>query len=264
LVADDDPIIREYLSVRCAEVGLRVETAADGLRALLKASKEDPDLLILDLHLPDVEGFRVCERLLDPKFRPLPVVILTADSGEETKRRCEELGAIYVQKGARLWDELEPIMWRIFAAADDVAVDKDLVVDKKEESARPMVLLVDDDAVILKELTSRLQKSGLDVVTASNGMQAFWLALKIKPNAIVTDYYMAGGDGLYLLNRIKNTPATMGIPVVVCSGKISDARDRAPVERELRGRGQAADFLTKPVSIEKLLDSLRRRAGISV
>ena len=53
-----------------------------------------------------------------------------------------------------------------------------------------------------------------------------------------------GGDGLYLLSRIKSTPATMGIPVVVCSGKVSDARDRAPVERELRGRGQAADFFT--------------------
>lgn len=264
LVADDDPVIRDYLSARCKAVGLRVETAADGLRALLKASKEDPDLMILDVHLPDVEGFRVCERLMDPKFRPLPVVILTADSGEETKRRCEELGATYVQKGAQLWDDLEPIMRRIFVAVDEVAVDKDLVVDNKAEPTRPMVLLVDDDAVILKELTSRLQKSGLDVVTASNGMQAFWLALKIKPDAIVTDYYMAGGDGHYLLSRIKSTPATMSVPVIVCSGKINDARDRAPVERELRGRGQAADFLTKPVSVERLLDSLRRHAGVSV
>jgi len=257
LVADDDPVIREYLSAQCKKIGLRVETAADGLRAILTASKVEPDLLILDLHLPDVEGFRVCERLTDPKFEPLPVVILTADSGEETKRRCEELGATYVQKGGRLWDELKPVMQHILAAADEV-------VDKKVETARPKILLVDDDAVVLKELTSRLQKSGLDVVTASSGMQAFWLALKIKPDAVVTDYYMPGGDGHYLLSRIKSTPATMRIPVVVCSGKISNARDRAPVERQLRGRGEAADFLTKPVSVERLLDSLRRNAGVSV
>ena len=94
--------------------------------------------------------------------------------------------------------------------------------------------------------------------------RAFWLALKIKPDAIVTDYYMAGGDGHYLLSRIKSTPATKGIPVIVCTGKITDARDRAPVERELLGRGQAADFLTKPVSVEQLLNSLRRHAGIAV
>ncbi|ODS01861.1 hypothetical protein AUC71_02910 [Methyloceanibacter marginalis] len=260
LVADDDPVIREYLSARCKEAGLRVETATDGLRALLQASKLEPDLLILDLHLPDVEGFRVCERLTDAKFQPLPVVILTADSGEATKQRCKELGATYVQKGGQLWDELEPIMQRIFAAADV----SDAQIDKKAEAARPNVLLVDDDAIVLKELTSRLQKSGLDVVTASSGIQGFWLALKIKPDAIVTDYYMAGGDGHYLLSRIKSTPATKGIPVIVCTGKITDARDRAPVERELLGRGQAADFLTKPVSVEQLLNSLRRHAGIAV
>ena len=62
-MADDDPTIRDYLSARCSQAGLRVEVAGDGLRALLKLSNEDPDLLILDLHLPDVEGFRVCERL---------------------------------------------------------------------------------------------------------------------------------------------------------------------------------------------------------
>ena len=94
-MADDDPIIRDYLSARCNQAGLKVEVAGDGLRALLKVSKEDPNLLILDLNLPDVEGFRVCERLKDPKFRPLPVIILTASCdrkkrvglGEETWRR---------------------------------------------------------------------------------------------------------------------------------------------------------------------------------
>ena len=72
----------------------------------------------MDLHLPDVEGFRICERLTDPKFRPLPVIMLTASSDEATKRRCEELGAIHVQRSARLWDELLPIMNRIFTASD--------------------------------------------------------------------------------------------------------------------------------------------------
>ena len=56
----------------------------------------------------------------------------------------------------------------------------------------------------------------------------------------------------------------MSIPVIACSGKIGDARERAPIERELRCRGQAADFLTKPVSVKRLLDSLRRNAGVSV
>ena len=114
LVADDDPIIRDYLSARCSQAGLNVEVARDGLRALLKVSTDDPDLLIIDLHLPDVEGFRVCEQLETTKFRPLPFIMLTASSDEKTIRRCEQLGAVYVQKGPQLWDELSVAMHRIF------------------------------------------------------------------------------------------------------------------------------------------------------
>ena len=65
---------------------------------------------------------------------------------------------------------------------------------------------------------------------------------KEKPDAIFTDYYMAGGDGHYLLSWIKSTPATKHIPVIVCSGNMRDAKARMPVERALRGRGGAADF----------------------
>ena len=121
LVADDDPIIRDYLSLRCSLAGLNIEVAGDGLRALLKVSTDHPDLLILDLHLPDVEGFRVCERLKDPRFRPLPVIMLTASSDEKTIRRCEQLGAVYVQKGPQLWENLSVAMRRIFetSRADD-------------------------------------------------------------------------------------------------------------------------------------------------
>ena len=260
LVADDDPIIREYLAARCSQAGLNVEVAGDGLRALLKVSKVDPDLMILDLHLPDVEGFRVCERLKDPKFRPLAVIMLTASSDEETLRRCEQLGAVYVRKGPQLWDELSVAMRRIF----ETSKANDEKLGATEVAGAPKVLLVDDDAIILKEVTSRLAKYGIEVVTASNGMQGFWMALKEKPDAICTDYYMAGGDGHYLLNRIKSTPATKHIPVIVCSGNMHDAKARMPVERALRGRGGAADFLMKPVSVETLLASLRRHAGISV
>ena len=259
-MADDDPLIRDYLSARCSQAGLKVEFAGDGLRALLKVSKEAPDLLILDLHLPDVEGFRVCERLTDPKYRPLPVIMLTASSDGETIRRCEELGAVYVQKGPQLWDELSVAMRRIFETSK--ANDERFGVT--DVARVPKILLVDDDAVILNGLKSRLAKYGIEAATASNGMQAFWMALRENPDAIFTDYYMAGGDGHYLLSRIKSTPATKHIPVIVCSGSMRDAKVRMPVERNLRGRGEAADFLLKPVSVETLLASLRRHAGISV
>ena len=142
-MADDDPTIRDYLSARCSQAGLRVEVAGDGLRALLKLSNEDPDLLILDLHLPDVEGFRVCERLRDPKFRPLPVIMLTASTDQKTIRQCEELGAVHIQKGPQLWDELSVAMRRIF----ETSKAKDEKLGATEVARAPKVLPVDDDAL---------------------------------------------------------------------------------------------------------------------
>src|SRR5512144_1189529 len=56
VIADDDPIIVEYLDLRCRHLGMRVETAYDGLKAVLTGGKAKPDLLILDLTLPAAAG----------------------------------------------------------------------------------------------------------------------------------------------------------------------------------------------------------------
>jgi DNA-binding response OmpR family regulator len=142
LVVDDDRIIREYISLRCSQAGLNVKLGEDGWQALLQVSKHDPDVLILDLHLPDVEGFHVCLQLKDPKFRPLPVIMLTASSDEKTKRRCEQLGAVYVQKGAQLWDDLSVAMHRIFETSRASHKKNSGATDRTQA---PNVPLVDDD-----------------------------------------------------------------------------------------------------------------------
>lgn len=258
LIADDDPSIVSMLETHCRALGLEVHSSGDGLRTLLKISKEDPDLLILDLNLPDVEGFRVCERLTDAKFRPLPVIILTARSDEKTISRCEELGAVYIFKGPQLASELESTIRR-------------LIEDQPERSSKPInsgwqplrVLVVDDDPIIAKSIAATLSRFGIETLSASNGMQGFWLALREQPDIIFTDYFMAGGDGRYLLGRIKSTPAAKSIPVVVISG-MKDPLQRMPVERDLRGRGQAAGFLSKPISTRTLIAEIQRHTALRI
>src|SRR3989337_1951033 len=114
LLADDDEAFLRALEVRCRHLGFRVERAGDGLRTLLKVNKEKPDLLILDLNLPDVDGFKVVERLTDPKFPPLPVIVLTGPSDQTSIQRCEELNVFYVQKGPNPGADLEPLIFDVF------------------------------------------------------------------------------------------------------------------------------------------------------
>ena len=91
LVVDDDPTVAEVLTRYLVRAGYEVETAADGATALRLALARLPDLVVLDLMLPGIDGLEVCRRLR--AVAPVPVVMLTA-LGEETDRIAGlELGA---------------------------------------------------------------------------------------------------------------------------------------------------------------------------
>jgi CheY-like chemotaxis protein len=257
LIADDDPTILEILDARCRAIGLRVETSTDGLRTLLKVIKEKPDLLILDLNLPDVDGFSVIDRLTDPKYPPLPVIVLTAQSDEACIKRCQELGVPRIQKGSDCWAELEPTIYRAFLNTRSNGAD----VSAPEQTAAsriPRILLVDDNPVVLKFLVRSLQKYQVEVIQASSGMQGFWLTLRFQPDLVITDFNMQQGSGTYLLSRIKSNPSVQHIPVIIFTGDTLAAGRVYAIERDLLGRGQAAAFVTKAHDTTNLIEQIRR------
>src|SRR4029079_4101569 len=194
--------------------------------------KNKPDLLILDLNLPDVNGFKIVERLSDVKFPPLPVIVLTAQSDKAAIQRCDELGVLYVHKDG--WEALEKAIFKIFGGPNDEAHDE------TQANGVPRVLLVDDSPVVLKWLTSALRNYDLEVSQATNGMQGFWLTLKTHPDVVITDYNMEQGSGHYLLNRIKRTPSTQDIPVIVFTGESLQRGEERTIQR-----GPAAAFVSK-------------------
>lgn len=247
VIADDDPIVLDYLELRCRHLGLKVETASDGLRAVLKVSKARPDLLILDLNLPDVEGFRVVERLSDPKFAPVPVIIITGRSDEASKRRCEDLNVYYVHKSTETWADVEPLIFELLANKPAEPQEA------PEPAAAPLVLVVDNNPAVLTELTQRLQKYHLNVIQASGGTQGYLLALRSKPDLILTEYDMDEGSGHYLLSRVKGSPSTQHIPVIVYTGTPLSKGEEFAIQRDLRGRGQAAAFMMRGANSADLM-----------
>jgi two-component system response regulator ResD len=91
LVVDDEPIVREVLSRYLARGGFAVETAADGERALKTFEAWDPDLVVLDLMLPQVDGLEVFRSIRSRA--PTPVIMLTAKGQEEDRLAGLEVGA---------------------------------------------------------------------------------------------------------------------------------------------------------------------------
>jgi len=92
LVVDDDPEIREAISLILDANGYEVVTAEDGIDGLNKLKDEKPDLMILDLLMPRLDGFGVCKELKDPRwarYGRIPVIILSSVKEDASKRRYE-------------------------------------------------------------------------------------------------------------------------------------------------------------------------------
>ncbi len=138
LVVDDDPTVAEVVLGYLRRDGFEAAHAADGLSALTIAAAAPPDLVVLDLMLPGIDGLEVCRRLRAD--RPdLPIVMLTARGEEEDRIAGLEVGADdYVVKpfsprelALRVRSVLRRSEPSVSAAADPVLVDGDLVVDAR-------------------------------------------------------------------------------------------------------------------------------------
>lgn len=92
LVVDDDPDILDALTMILESQGHQVTTARSGTEALDNLRAEKPDLMILDLLMPKMDGFAVCKELQDArwsKYRSMPILILTSVREEASRRRYE-------------------------------------------------------------------------------------------------------------------------------------------------------------------------------
>jgi len=94
LVVDDEPGIASLLQALLTGDGQQVTLARDGQEALDRVAERQPDLVLLDLDMPHLGGFEVCDRLKhDPATRLLPILILTGQSASEARLHAWELGA---------------------------------------------------------------------------------------------------------------------------------------------------------------------------
>jgi DNA-binding response OmpR family regulator len=92
LIVDDDPDILDAVTMILESQGYDVVTARDGIEGLATLKAEHPNLMILDLMMPKMDGFAVCKELQDPrwsKYQDVPILILTSVREEASRRRYE-------------------------------------------------------------------------------------------------------------------------------------------------------------------------------
>ena len=213
LVVDDDASTRDLLARFLRKEGFEVRAAADGRAGLDLARTVRPDVILLDVTMPRMDGWSVLRALkTDPALAKIPVVMVTI-MGEQ--RLAFSLGATdYLQKPIK-WDRLKRVMDQF-----------------RPEPPGAGVLVVDDDQETRERLQSLLEKQGWGVVLADNGRTALDQVARAKPGLVLLDLMMPEMDGFTFLRKLRARREWSDIPVVVLTAKDITAEDR----RRLEGR----------------------------
>jgi CheY-like chemotaxis protein len=263
LIADDDPCVLRAVADRCAGMGFEVETATNGLQALIKASQGKPDILVIDVHMPELDGLSVCSYLSEIARQSPHVMVVTGRPDPRIVERCKGVDATCIQKGRHFWSEFDASLAGMFPRqASAIEQSKNPFADI-ELRKHPRILLVDDDIHIKKFFFNRFEKLGAELLYAPDAPRGFWMARRHEPSVIVADYLMRHGDAEYLLARLRSTPQTQNIPVIVHTGRRLDEVAKQRLRRPIGGWPGAARILRKSIDTSELSEALLRLCGFA-
>lgn len=256
LVVDDlEPNVR-LLEAKLTLEYYGVLTAMDGASALQIAADERPDIILLDVMMPEMDGFETCRRLKsDPVTRHIPVVLVTALDGREDKIKGLEAGADdFVTKpidDAVLFARVKSLV-RLKAVTDELrereesgrrlGVDTDGAGRLRASGGR--VLILDDNELQAERMVEQLSREHRPTVEPDPA--GALIAARGPIDLCIVNTASPNFDGLRFLAHLRSAEATRRVPVLA----IVDPADRPRLLKAL-DLG-ANDILTRPVDQEEL------------
>ena len=239
LVVDDNDMNRDLLSRRMEQEGYHVAAASGGKQALEILRQERLDLMLLDLMMPDMDGFEVLQQVkADAGHSSMPVIMITADNDVDSVMRCIKLGAVdYIVKPINM-AVLKSRVWGHIAKASQQRSVGAGKINVTSEGAR--ILSVDDLALNRDLLARRLTKLGYIVKTAESADAALRVLGMEVIHLMLLDLMMPDVDGFQLLEQVRKNSRFAHLPVIILSGEDSS-------EAMTKGLTLGAhDYIVKP------------------
>jgi len=229
LVVDDEINIRRFLSHELSRKGYNVIEAGGGKETIEMARKYLPDLITLDVMLPDISGFDVTVTLKDdPTTRNIPILIISV---LEEKEKAFRVGANdYVTKpfnGEILLQKIAALL----------------------SNPQGTILVVDDDKSLVRSITFELNQRGYTTSVAHDGEEALEVVSNSPPDLIILDIMMPKMDGHMVIKELRSKAETSEIPIIVLTGLEVDG-DR--IKALSLG---ATDYFTKSGGLGKLFET---------
>ncbi len=223
LIADNEPNARRATKVQLEGEGFEVIEALNSWGTIAMARKSQPDLIILDILMPEMDGLQIIEVLKhDPQTKDIPILVV---SEIDKRDRAFQLGVVgYL---------LKPIERRVLSDTTRA------IFESKGKTKKGKILIVDDNPSIAKIIKITFDNLGYENRVAYSGVEALNIVHQEQPDLILLDIMMPGMNGYEVCKKLKESASTRHIPIVMLTSKES-------IEDKVRAMKIGADdYFTK-------------------
>lgn len=256
---EDNPTNLQLMVYLLVAFGHEALEAHEGVQGIEKARRERPDLILLDIHMPRMDGYEVARHLKETaECEGIPIVAVTALAmvGDREKILASGFSG-YI--GKPVDPQTFPAQVQEFLGAGYPAASPRAKQSQQQEvPARTaprkngtVVLLVDNMQTNLELGRNILEPSGYEVLTALSAKEGFNLARRTKPDVIVSDVHMLHQDGYEFLRLVQVDPELSKIPFLFLSSSVLSRWEK---ERALQLG--AAKFISRPIEPQALLSEI--------
>jgi len=240
LIIEDMGALRHLYSQYLRKAGFNPIVQDSGEGGLKKAMALKPELILLDIGLPGMDGMEVCRRLKSShQTKDIPIVMVSGGKAlEKDVIECIETGAIHYV--------LKPVNFEHLINLINGILKGDAITTPTMGQKKKTILIVDDHGALRNILSFELEKNGFKTLMAENGERGLQIATFQKPELILLDVMMPKINGFEICRRLKKKTQTKGIPIMMLTAK-SQRKD------VLEGfQAGAINYIVKPCKFDKL------------
>ena len=264
LIVEDERPLADLLASKLEKENYEVARAYDGEAGYKKIKEWKPDMILLDIVMPKMDGYEVLEKLNEEKIK-IPVIIIS-NSGQPVEiEKTKKLGAV----GHLIKTEFNPVdvvrqVKDYLGGNGKYSKDKTNTTIQAKENANVKkigikVLLVEDDAFLREICGKKLLKEGFTVYEAIDGEQALETFKEVEPDIILLDIILPAIDGFQILHQIRGykDKKMADTPVIMLSNLGQEDDIKKAMEMKANDYLVKAHFTTEEI-VKKIKKTLGR------
>lgn len=217
LLVEDNRATVEVMQQELEMLGYEATVARNGLEAVELAASQLPDLIIMDIALPKMDGLQAASQIRsNPKTKGIPILAATAKALPEDRKRCLDAGCDDYLAKPFTHSELN-------ASIVGLLKRKSGVVSPHGAPSMKKILIIDDNIEFSNLVRSKLQETGrYEVRVENNGLPGIETARAFKPDLILLDVVMPDMDGPEVAEKIQEDNTIANVPIVFLTSIVNE------------------------------------------